>query len=67
MTTLTVELPDLLSHELRGLVSDGWYASEDEALRDAVRELVTHRRFRIQEEQQLQDIAWAVDLAAQRP
>jgi len=61
MTTLQVELPDAPSQELCGLVSDGWYASEDEALRDAVRELVTHRHFKPQEQHQLQDIAWALD------
>lgn len=66
MTTLQVELPDALSQELRGLVSDGWYASEAEALRDAVRELVTNRCFKLQEEQQLNDIAWAVETAARQ-
>ncbi len=67
MTTMTVEMPDALSQELRGLVSDGWYASEDEALREAVRELVTHRRRQLQERHQLEDIAWALKLAEQRP
>lgn len=64
---MTVEMPDALSQELRGLVSNGWYASEDEALREAVRELVTRRQRQLQEQHQLEDIAWALKLAEQRP
>ena len=67
MTATTVELPDALSQELRGLVTNGWYASEGEAIREAVRELVTRRQRQIQMQHQLEDIAWALTLAEQRP
>jgi Arc/MetJ-type ribon-helix-helix transcriptional regulator len=63
MTMMTVELPDALTRGLRGLVSEGWYASEDEALREAVRDLITHRRRQLQEHFQMKDIASAVELA----
>ncbi len=69
MATMTIEMPDALTRELRGLVSGGWYASEDEALREAVRELIARRQRQrqLQEQHQLEDIAWALKLAEQRP
>lgn len=67
MTTMQIELPDALSQELRGLVSAGWYQSQDEAMREALRELLARRRYQEQEEQQMQDIAWAVEAAGQKP
>lgn len=66
MTMMTVELPDALSRGLRGLVSDGWFASEDEALREAVRDMLSHRRFQLQEHFQMKDIASALELAEKR-
>ena len=66
MTMMTVEMPDALTQELRGLVSKGWFASEDEAVREAVRDMLEHRRFQLQEEYQLKDIASALELAEQR-
>jgi Arc/MetJ-type ribon-helix-helix transcriptional regulator len=67
MTTLQIELPDALSQELRGLVSAGWYQSEDEAMREALRELLARRLYQVQEEQQMQDIAWALKAAGPQP
>ena len=67
MTTLQIELTDALSQELRGPVSAGWYQSQDEAMREALREMLARRRYQVQEEQQLQDITWAVEAAGQQP
>jgi Arc/MetJ-type ribon-helix-helix transcriptional regulator len=60
MRTLTVELPDRVADQLEALVKDGWFPTEEEAVRTAVLDLLRDRRLGIEERHQLQDIAWAV-------
>ena len=60
MKTLQVELPDQISREVNDAVESGKFESADEVVRVALREFISRRRFELQEQQQLQDIAWAV-------
>jgi Arc/MetJ-type ribon-helix-helix transcriptional regulator len=63
MTTLTLDLPDALTAELDAAVESGWFESKADAVRAAVRDFVDHRQLALQEQQQLADIDWAVNLA----
>jgi Arc/MetJ-type ribon-helix-helix transcriptional regulator len=60
MSTVTLELPDALSAELDAAVEAGWFTSQAEAVRAAVRDFVVHGRLALTEQQQLADIEWAV-------
>ncbi len=60
MKTLEVELPDQLAREVDSAVAAGVFESPTEVVRAALREFIAHRRFELMEQQQLQDIAWAL-------
>lgn len=63
MTTMTLDFPDALTAELEAAVKAGWFENQAEAVRAAVRDFVSQRRFALQEQQQLADIEWAVNSA----
>jgi Arc/MetJ-type ribon-helix-helix transcriptional regulator len=63
MTTMTLDFPDALTAELEAAVEAGWFENQAEAVRAAVRDFVSQRRFALQEQQQLADIEWAVNSA----
>lgn len=63
MTTMTLDFPDALTAELDAAVEAGWFENQAEAVRAAVRDFVSQRRFALQEQQQLADIDWALNLA----
>ncbi|WP_395741849.1 ribbon-helix-helix domain-containing protein [Prosthecobacter sp.] len=63
MATLTIELPEALSAELDAAVQSGWFESKAEAVRAAIRDLMSHRKLDLLEQQQLDDIAWALNAA----
>ena len=67
MTTLTLDLPEALTAELDAVVEAGWFTSQAEAVRAAVRDLVSHRKLALLEQQQLADIDWAVNAASKHP
>jgi Arc/MetJ-type ribon-helix-helix transcriptional regulator len=60
--TLALEVPDRLAEELENLVRAGWFASEEEAVRLALAEFLQRNKLRLQEEHQLEDIRWALEL-----
>ena len=60
MKTLEIALPDALAAKVERLVSDGWFASEDEIGRLALVEFVGRHRLELQEEFQREDVAWAL-------
>ncbi|HSK76107.1 MAG TPA: CopG family transcriptional regulator [Thermoanaerobaculia bacterium] len=62
MKTLRLELPDQLAKEIENLVQAGWFASEAEIARLALAEFVHRHRFSLQEQQQREDIRWALSL-----
>lgn len=62
MKTLRLELPDQLAKEIENLVQAGWFASEAEIARLALAEFIHRHRFSLQEEQQREDIRWALGL-----
>ena len=67
MTTMTLDFPDALTAELDAAVEAGWFENQAEAVRAAVRDFVSQRRFALQEQQQLADIEWALNLAVKKP
>ena len=60
MKTLQVTLPDDMAREVNDVVEAGTFANADEVVRASLREFISGRRFELMEQQQLQDIAWAV-------
>ena len=60
MKTLQVDLPDRMAHEVEKIVETGVFEDAAEVVRTALREFISHRRFELMEQQQLQDIAWAL-------
>ena len=51
MKTLHVELPDEMAREVENAA---------EVVRASLREFISRRRFELMEQQQLQDVAWAL-------
>jgi Arc/MetJ-type ribon-helix-helix transcriptional regulator len=66
MTTLTLEIPEAMAAELDAAVESGWFETQAEAVRAALRDFVSRRQLALQEKQQLDDIAWAVNVAKSR-
>ncbi|MFL6233480.1 MAG: CopG family transcriptional regulator [Thermoanaerobaculia bacterium] len=64
MKTLKLEVTDELAERMEHLVQTGWFASVEELARLALSELLSHHRFELQEQFQLDDIRWAVGLKA---
>jgi Arc/MetJ-type ribon-helix-helix transcriptional regulator len=60
MKTLQVELPDQMAREVEEVLKAGIFEDAAELLRTALREFISRRRFDLMEQQQLQDIAWAM-------
>jgi Arc/MetJ-type ribon-helix-helix transcriptional regulator len=67
MTTLTLDLPEALTAELDAAVEAGWFTTQAEAVRAAVRDMISHRKLALLEQQQLADIDWAVSFTTERP
>ena len=61
MKTLQVELPDQMVRDVETAVETGKFENATEVVRTALREFISHRRFELMEQQQLQDIAWALN------
>ena len=61
MKTLQVELPDQMAQEVETAVETGKFENVTEVVRAALREFISHRRFELMEQQQLNDIAWALN------
>jgi Arc/MetJ-type ribon-helix-helix transcriptional regulator len=62
MKNLALEVPDRVAAELEKLVRAGWFATEEEAVRLALAEFLQRNKLRLQEEQQMEDIRWALEL-----
>jgi len=61
MKTLQVELPDEMAREVENAVETGTFENAAEVVRASLREFISRRRFELMEQQQLQDIAWALN------
>jgi putative addiction module CopG family antidote len=61
MKTVQVELPDQMAHEIADAVEAGKFENAAEVVRAALREFISRRRFELMEQQQLKDIAWALN------
>jgi putative addiction module CopG family antidote len=60
MKTMQIDLPDQLAIEVETAVKSGRFENSGEVVRAALREFLTSRRFELLEEQQLDDVAWAL-------
>ena len=60
MKTLQVELPDEMAREVENAVETGTFENAAEVVRASLRDFISRRRFELMEQQQLQDIAWAL-------
>jgi len=60
MKTLHVVLSDDLAREVESAVEGGSFANAAEVVRVSLREFISHRRFELMEQQQLQDVAWSL-------
>lgn len=60
MNAISLELPDQMTADVDKAVEAGWFADRQEAIRQAIREFINSRRLELQEQQQLDDIAWAI-------
>ena len=58
--TLQVELPDEMAREVENAVETGTFENAAEVVRASLREFISRRRFELLEQQQLQDVAWAL-------
>lgn len=61
MKTLQVELPDQMADEVKDAVETGKFVDAADVVRTALREFISHRRFELMEQQQLADVAWALN------
>lgn len=64
MKTMQLELPDQLAREVETVVEIGRFETPGELVRAALRDFLDSRRFELLEQQQSQDIAWALREAA---
>ena len=60
MKIMQVELPDQLAREVETAVQSERFENADEVVRTALRDFLTNRRFELLEQQQMQDITWAL-------
>ena len=60
MKMLYVELPDDMAREVDEVVEAGTFADAHDVVRASLREFISGRRFELIEQQQLQDVAWAL-------
>ena len=66
MKTLQVELPDELARDVETVVTNGAFRDTAEVVCAALREFITTRCFQLMEQQQLEDVAWALRESAKR-
>lgn len=60
MKSVQVGLPDKLAAELDKLIEEGWFQSQEEVVRLALMDFVSRHGFKLIEQFQREDIAWAL-------
>ena len=60
MKTLQVELSDEMARQVDQVVQAGTFTNAAEVVQVSLREFISSHRFDLMEQQQLQDIAWAL-------
>ena len=60
MKTVAIEIPEGVAKQMEQLVDAGWFVDEAELARQALVDFLRRSRFRLQEEQQEEDIEWAL-------
>jgi len=57
--TIEIQLPDQMARQVEEAVKSGTFSDSSEVVLAALRDFVSQGRFKLMEEQQLRDIAWA--------
>lgn len=65
MKKLEIEVPDKVASQIDQLVSAGWFLSEEDLTRQVLADFLRRFQPQLQEQFQLQDVAWA--LAQRKP
>jgi len=60
LQTIPAKLTSKLVAELDSLIKEGWYANRSEAIRDAVRNMVEHKKLVRLEAAVEEDIKWGL-------
>ena len=60
MKTINVEVPEKLAVEIEKYIKGGWFNSEAELAREALREFVRHHHLTLMEKFMEEDIEWAL-------
>jgi Arc/MetJ-type ribon-helix-helix transcriptional regulator len=60
MKAITIEVPDKAAAEIDRYVRAGWFTSEAEVVRVAIRDFVRRNRVELLERFMREDIAWAL-------
>ena len=60
MKVLQVEITDELARAVDSAVKAGTFENAAEVVRASLREFISHHRFELMEQQQLQDVAWTL-------
>jgi Arc/MetJ-type ribon-helix-helix transcriptional regulator len=62
MKTINVDIPEKLGIEIEQYIRSGWFSSEAELMREALREFIYHHRPLLIEKFMEEDIEWAVNI-----
>lgn len=60
MKTIAAEIPDRLESALAALVAQGWYASREQVLEEALRRFLETRHPEVMEQFVRQDVEWGL-------
>jgi metal-responsive CopG/Arc/MetJ family transcriptional regulator len=60
MKTLSIQCPDALAERLEQLVREGWVASQEQAIVEALRRFLDSHRPELIESQVLADVEWGL-------
>jgi hypothetical protein len=67
MKTVQIELPDKIAAQVDTLIKERWFANEHEIILFALVEFIRRYHFVLQEQFQLEDIAWALQQKEAQP
>jgi len=60
MKTINVDVPEKLAGEIEKYIKGGWFSSEAEMTREALREFIRHNHLTLLEKFMEEDIEWAL-------
>jgi Arc/MetJ-type ribon-helix-helix transcriptional regulator len=67
MKTIQIELPEPMVTQVDALIDEGWFTNQNQIILFALAEFIRRYRFALQEQFQLDDIAWALQQQKAQP